>query len=228
MPAPVYRYRNMYTCYSELLNVPTLLIGTRSVRTAGVSVTSPPDAPPPLPFAPSAPSITPVRCTDAPTPPALEMATLRLLLAVVLPRPRTAPIAVAPTLRLTGILTHVRLLPLSGVPLLLKRSFSGPPLATKCTRPPTTDSSRPPLHPPAPSSRRSRWLLREPEGQRYFRPLEGRHQAPVSSLTWSPRAPPLCAQLHWAWPNNAVPPLLLGWWAGLAPPSETLHTHSTQ
>jgi len=64
-----------------------------------------------------------------------------------------------------------RLLHLSGVQPLPTRSFSRRPLATKWTRPPTTTTSRPPLHPPAPFSRRSRRLLQGPEGQRYFRPL---------------------------------------------------------
>jgi len=155
----------------ETLNAPTLPIGTLSARTAGVSATSPPGAPPPLPFAPSAPSTTPGQCTGAPTLPALEVATLRLLLAVVLPRHHAAPIAEAPTLRLTGIVTPVQLLPLSGAHPLPTRSFSRRPLTTRWTRPPTTMTSCPPLHPPAPSSRRSRWLLQGPEGQQYFRPL---------------------------------------------------------
>ena len=153
------------------LEAPTLPIGTRSVRTAGDSATSPPGAPPPLLFAPSAPSTTPEQCTSATTPLALDVAALRLLLAVVLPRHRAAPIAEAPTLRLTGIVTPARLRPLSGVHPLPTRSFSRPAPATKWTRPPTTETSRRPLHPPAPSSRRFRWLLQGLEGQRYFRPL---------------------------------------------------------
>jgi len=155
----------------EILSAPTLPIDSLSARTAGVSATSPPGAPPPLVFAPSAPSTTPEQCTGAPTLPALEVATLRLLLAVVLPRHPAAPIAEAHTQRLTGIVTPVRLRPLSDVHPLPTRSFSRRPLATRWTRPPTTMTSRPPLHPPTPSNRRSRWLLQGPEGQRYLRPL---------------------------------------------------------
>jgi len=123
------------------------------------------------PVSPSVPSTTPVPSTDAPTPPALEVATLRLLLAVDLPHQRGAPTAEGPTLRLTGIVTPARLLPLSGVPPLPKRLFSSTPLRTRWTRLPKEMTSRPPLHPPALSTRRSRWLLEEPEAQRYFRPL---------------------------------------------------------
>ena len=140
-------------------------IGTHSVRTAGASATSPPDAPPLTRFATFAPSTTPVLPTDAPTPHALEMATLRLLLAVVLPHYRAAPTAVGPTLRLTGIMKTADHRPLSGVPPIPERSFLRRPLVTRWTRPPTTSSSRPPLDPPAFSSRRSRWLLQEPEAQ---------------------------------------------------------------
>jgi len=154
----------------ERLSALTPLIGTRSVRTAGDTVTSPPDVPPSTLFAPSAPSTTPVPCTAAPTLPALEVATLRLLLAVVLPHHRDAPTAKAPTLRLTGIVTPARLRTLSGVSPLPKRLFLRRPLATRWTRLPTKMTSRPPLHPPAPSGQRSRWLLQEPEAQRYFRP----------------------------------------------------------
>jgi len=155
-------------------------------RTAGDRAMSPPDAPPPIPFAPSAPSTTPEPYTDAPIPRALEVATLRLLLAVVLPCPRGVPIAEAPTLRLTGIVTPDRLHPLSGVqppptrsflhPLsgvqpLPTRSFLRRPLAMIWIRPPTIETSLPPLQPPAHSSWRSRWLLQGSEGRRYFRPL---------------------------------------------------------
>jgi len=132
---------------------------------------SPPGAPLPVPSAPFVPSTTPVQCTDAPTPRAREVATLRLLLAVALPHTRSAPTAEGPTLRLTRIVTPARLLPLSGVPPLPKRLFSRHPVVTRWTRPPTKMTSCPPLHPPALSSGRSRWLLQEPEAQRFFRPL---------------------------------------------------------
>ena len=56
------------------------------------------------------------------------------------------------------------------LPPTLWRSLPRRPLATKWTRPPTIRTTRPPLHPPAPSSRRSRWLLQGPEGRQYFRP----------------------------------------------------------
>jgi len=148
----------------------TPLIDTRSARTAGATDTSLPDAPRLTLCAPSAPSTTPVPCTGAPTLPALEEATLRLLLAVVLPHHRDAPTAKAPTQRLTGIVTPARLGRLSGVPPLPKRLFSRHPPVTRWTRLPTKTTSRPPLHPPAPSSQRSRWLLQEPGAQRYFRP----------------------------------------------------------
>ena len=153
-----------------MLSEHTLPIGTRSARTAGGSAMSPPGAQLLGPSAPSVPSITPVPCTDAPTPPALEVATLRLLLAVALPPHRGAPTAAGPTLRLTGIVSPARLRPLSGVPPMPKRLFSRCPLVTRWTPPPTPMTSRPPLHPPALSSRRSRWLLQEPAAQRYFRP----------------------------------------------------------
>ena len=68
---------------------------------------SPPGAPPPLPFAPAAPSTTPEPCTGAPTPLALEVATLRLLLGVALPHHHGASTAEVPTLHLTGIVTPV-------------------------------------------------------------------------------------------------------------------------
>jgi len=115
----------------ERLNTLTLPSGTRSARTAGDTAMSPRDAPPPIPFAPSAPSATLEPCTDAPIPPALEVGTLRLLLAVVLPRPSGAPITQVSTLRLTGIVTPDRLRPLSGVQPLPTRSFLRRPLATK-------------------------------------------------------------------------------------------------
>ena len=113
------------------LSVHTPPIGTRSARTAGGSAMSPPDAPLPVPFAPSVLSTTPVPCTDAPTPPALEVATLRLLLAVALPHHPGAPTAEGPILRLTGIVTPARLLPISAVPPLPKRLFSRRPLMTR-------------------------------------------------------------------------------------------------
>ena len=64
---------------------PTPQTGTPSARTAGATATSLPDARPPTRFAPSVPSTTHVPLTAVPTPPALEVATLRLLLAVALP-----------------------------------------------------------------------------------------------------------------------------------------------
>jgi len=152
------------------LSGPTPPIGTRNVRTARVSAMLPLDPPPLTQSAPFAASTTPGRRTDAPTPPALEVATLRLLLAAALSHRRGALTAAGPTLRLTGIVSPARLRPLSGVPPLPKRLFSGRPLATRWTRPPTITTSRPQLHPPTPSSRRSRWLLQEPEAQRFFRP----------------------------------------------------------
>jgi len=153
-----------------LSSVLTPLIDTRSARTAGSTDTSLPDAPRLILSAPSAPSTTPVPCTGAPTLRALEEATLRLLLAVVLPHHPDAPTAKAPILRLTGIVTPARLRPLSGVPPLPKRLFSRHQPVTRWTRPPTKTTSRPPLHPPALSRQRSRWLLQEPEAQRFFRP----------------------------------------------------------
>jgi len=92
--------------------------------------TSPPDVPASTLFAPFVPLTTPVLCTDAPTLPALEVATLRLLLAVVLSHHRDVPSAKAPTLRLTGIVTPARLCPLSRVAPLPKGSFPRRPQAT--------------------------------------------------------------------------------------------------
>jgi len=155
----------------ERLSALTPLIGTHSARTAGAMATSPLDVPPSSLFALSVPSTTPVPFTDASTLPALAVATLRLLLAVVLPHHSDAPIAKARTLRLTGIVTPTRLRLLSGVPPLPQPSFSRPPRVTQSIRAPTTMTSHPPLHPPAPSSQCLRWLLQEPEAQRYFRPL---------------------------------------------------------
>ena len=60
----------------------------------GASATSLPDAHPPTRLAPSVPSTTPVPPTAAPTPPALEVATLKLLLAAALPH-RPAALTVA-------------------------------------------------------------------------------------------------------------------------------------
>jgi len=157
--APPYAFSPAHGQSSER----TPLIGTHSVRTAGASVMSPPNAPRLIPSAPSVLSTTPVPCTNAPAPPALEVATFRLLLAVALPHHHGAPTAKAPTLRLTGIVIPACLRPLSGVQPLPKRLFSRLVAGTRWTRPRTTTSPRPPLHLPAPSSRRSRWLLLEPE-----------------------------------------------------------------
>jgi len=58
----------------------------------------------------------------------------------------------------------------------LRRSTAGdqvvhpPPAGDQMDTATDDDDVSPPLHPPAPSSRRSRWLLRGPEGPRYFRP----------------------------------------------------------
>ena len=76
-----------------------------------------------------------------------------------------------PTLRLTGIVSPAPHRPLSGVPPLPKGLFPRRPLATRWRRPPMVMTARPPLHPPALCSRRSRWLLQEPDAQRYLRPL---------------------------------------------------------
>jgi len=164
-------------------------IDTLSARTAGGSAMSPLGAPPQAQSAPSAPSTTPVLRTDALTPPALGVAPLRLLLAVALPHHRGASTAAVPTLRLTGIVSPVRLRPPSCIPPLPKRLFPRRPLATKWTRPPTIMTSHPPLHQPALSSRRSRCLLQEPEGQRFFRPHQGPAKATGRSLPRSPLAP---------------------------------------
>jgi len=180
------------------LSVHTLPIGTSCARTGGDLAMSPPDAPLPDPSALSVPSTTPVPCTNAPTPPALEVATLRLLLAVALPYHRGAPTAKGPTLRRTGVVTPDRFRHLSGVPLLPKRLFSHHPLVTKWTRPPTKMTSRLPLHPPALSSRRSRWLLQEPEAQRYFRPLS-HEQKPIGPG-------PLMQYNHTSWGGEQASP----------------------
>ena len=153
------------------LNVPTLPTGTHSVRTAGATVLSPAGAPRPIPFVPSAPSTTPGPCTAAPTPPPLVMAMLRLFQVVTLPHRPTASTAGGTILLPIGIAKAARHRLLSGVQVLPPRSCPRRPLATRWTRPATTGTSRSALHPPAPSSRRSRWLLQGPEGQRYFRPL---------------------------------------------------------
>jgi len=76
-----------------------------------------------------------------------------------------------PTLRLTGIVSPAPLRPLSGVPPLPKRLFSRRLLVTRRTWPLTIMTSRARRHPPALSSRRSRWLLQEPEAHQCFRPL---------------------------------------------------------
>jgi len=154
---------------------------------------SPPDAPPPTPFARYAPSTTLEPCTDAPTLPALEVATLRLLLAVVLPRPRGAPIAEVPTLRLRGIVTPDRLRPLSDVQSLPKRSFLRRRLAMKWTRPPTIETSRPPPSPTrslqsafemaTPRARRTTILpatLRPAPGSGQLPPVEPQSPSPMS------------------------------------------------
>jgi len=154
---------------------------------------APPGAPPPLRYTPSAPSATPVPCTDAPTLPALEVATLRLLLAVVLPHHRVVSIAKVPTLRLTGIVCPVRHLPLAGLPPVPKGWSSRRPSAKRWTWPPTTRSSRPPLLPPAPSSERfematprarSSTILPAPvgpaQGSRSLPPVEPDSPSPMS------------------------------------------------
>jgi len=153
-----------------LSNGPTPQTGTLNARIAGASAMSLPDARPPTRFAPSVPSTTRVPPTAVPTPPALEVATLRLLLAVALPHHPAASTVAKITPPYIGIAKAVRHRPLSGVQPLPPRKFCRRQLATRWTRPLTTRTTRPPLHPPAHSSRRSRWLLQGPEGQRYFRP----------------------------------------------------------
>jgi len=69
------------------------------------------------------------------------------------------------TLRLTGIVSPDPLRTVSGVPPVRKRLFLRSTLASRRTRPPTIMTSRPPLHPPTLSTRRSRWLLQEREAQ---------------------------------------------------------------
>jgi len=108
----------------EALSGPTTPIGTLSARTAGAMGMSPLDVPPSTRAAPFVPSTIPVPCPNVPTLPALEVGTLRLLLAVALPHHHDAPTVEAPTLRLTGIVTPVQLRPLSGVPPLPRRSFA--------------------------------------------------------------------------------------------------------
>jgi len=104
-------------------NAPTLPIGTRSVRTAGARAMSPLGAPQPTPFAPFAPSTTPVPCTDVPTPLALEVATLRLFLAVALPRrPAVSTVGRIIPARI-GIAKAGHYRPLSGVQPLPLRAF---------------------------------------------------------------------------------------------------------
>jgi len=88
--------RLFFVSRSRTVEHPTPPIGTRNARTAGDPAMSPPGAPLSTPSALFAPSTTPVPCTGAPTPPALEVATLRLLLAVVLPHRHAAPTATVP------------------------------------------------------------------------------------------------------------------------------------
>jgi len=163
------------------LSGPTPQTDTLSARIAGASATSLPDARLPTQFAPFVSSTTPVRPTAVPTPPALEVATLRLLLAVALPHRPAASTVATITPPYIGSAKAVRYRPLSGVQPLPPRTLHRRPLATRWTRPPTTRTTRPPLHPPAPCSRRSRWLLQGPEGRRYFRPQYGPHKAQAPS-----------------------------------------------
>jgi len=122
-------------------------------KTAGDTVMSPLDAHPLNPSAPSAPSTTLEPRTDVPTPPALEVATLRLLLAVALPHHPAASTAAKVTLPFIRIAKAARHRPLSGIPPLPPRSFLCPPLVTKWTGPPTTTTSRPAFaHPLTPVS----------------------------------------------------------------------------
>ena len=121
--------------------------GTRSVRTAEAMVTSPPGVPRLTPSAPFAPSTTPEPHTIAPIPPALEVATLRLLLAVALPH-RPAVLAVAkatpPDIRIARAAPRH---PLSGVQPLPPRLIPRPQPQMRWTQPPTSWSSRPPPSP---------------------------------------------------------------------------------
>jgi len=129
------------------LSAPTPPIGTPSARTAGTSAMSPPGAPQPTPFAPSAPSTIPAPCIDVPTPPALEAATLRLFLAVALPRPPAVSTVGRTILPPIGIAKAARRRPLSGVQPLPRRSFPRRRPATKWTQKLMTESSRPPPSP---------------------------------------------------------------------------------
>jgi len=138
--------------------------GTRSVRTAEAMVTSPPGVHRLTPSAPFAPSTTPEPHTVAPIPPALEVATLRLLLAVAIPH-RPAVLAVGkatpPSIRIARATPRH---PLSGIQPLPPRLIPRPQPQMRWTQPPTSWSSCRPLHLFAVSSRRSRWLLQGPEG----------------------------------------------------------------
>jgi len=131
---------------------------------------SPPGAALPIPCVPSARSTTPERHTTAPTPPVLEVATLRLLLAAALPHQPSTSTAAETTPPLIRIAKATRLHILSGVPPLPPRSYPHPLLATRWIWPPTRWSSCPPIHRPAHSSRHSRWLLQGPEGRQRCRP----------------------------------------------------------
>jgi len=121
-----------------------LPIVTRSARTTGGTAMLPQGAPRLTLSAASAPSTTPAQCIAAPTPHALQVATLRLLLAVALPYRPAASTAEQTTLPLIGIVKAACHRPLSGVQPLPPRSFPRRPLATKWTQPPTTKASRPP------------------------------------------------------------------------------------
>ena len=78
------------------------------------------------------------------------------------------------------------------------------PRRTPWTLPLMEWSNRPPLLPPAPSSRRSKWRRRALEDRQQYWPSRGPTQTRVASLSWSPQVlhlPP--AQVR-AWPANAV------------------------
>jgi len=77
---------------------------------------------------------------------------LRLFLAVALPHHPAASTVGGIILPPIGIAKAARHRPFSGVQPLQQRSFPRSHLAKKWTLPPTIPTSRPPLHPPAPSS----------------------------------------------------------------------------
>jgi len=100
-------------------------------------------APRPTLYALSVPSCTAVRTTDIHTPPALGVATLRLLLAVALPHRPAAPTAAGATLPSSKNALVAQLLPLSGVPPLPQKLCVHRQLGARWTRPPMRLTRRP-------------------------------------------------------------------------------------